>query len=166
MSKIDIVEALYALPDGVVVPRRKSCLIPLVILLAGVLLFVVNNTIPKSVDYTNLKSAVVLFGAVFVILGVVLLVLRMGKGGLAPFHAKDGCFLAKRVLKFEKQKQAQVVEFVKSGDIESLCNMPTDDVSVVTVVVYSSPKSSFCAVQPYEYHDFELHPLCGLKVIC
>lgn len=164
MSKVDVCKALYALPGGVVVQRRKSFLKPFIVFVVGILLLGVNAIIPGGADYVNLKSAIVLFGATFALLGVGLMILRMGDGGLAPFHKDDGCFLKSHVLKFDKQKQAQVTQLVRSGDFEKLCALPTDEVSGVTVVVYSSPRSSFCAAQPFEYCDFELHPLCDLNV--
>ena len=43
MDKIKICEAMYALPGGVVVKRRKSQLRAAVLFIAGVALVVVNN---------------------------------------------------------------------------------------------------------------------------
>ena len=54
-------EALYALPGGVVQPRRKPVALPLLVTIAGVAMKVANAMLPKSVEYANLKSALVLF---------------------------------------------------------------------------------------------------------
>ncbi|MBP3317579.1 MAG: hypothetical protein J6L01_03725 [Alistipes sp.] len=164
MSKTDICKALYALPGEVVVPRRKSFLKPVMIMLVGVLFFVVNTFIPGATEYINLKSAIVLFGAVLALVGLALIVLRMGEGGVAPYHTKDCCFLKEHVLKFDKHKNTQITELINKGDFETLMNLPKDDVSAITVVVYSSPKSEFCAAQAFDYFEFELHPMCEVKV--
>ena len=48
MSKRDISEALYALPDVKIIRRRKPLLVPVVLLIAGLALFAVNAFVESS----------------------------------------------------------------------------------------------------------------------
>ena len=164
MSKYDMCEALYALPGGVVVKRRKPIAMPTALLVAGVALLIINSQIEASAEMMNLKSALVLFGAVMAVVGAVILVLRMMGGAGAPYHAADGCYLKCKELKFNKEKSAQLRDLVNRGDFTTLRSLPEDGVSAVTVVMYSSPRSGFCAAQVFEYFELELRAVSQLRV--
>ena len=164
MSKYDMCEALYALPGGVVVRRRKPIAMPTALLAAGVVLLIINSQIEASAEMMNLKSALVLFGAVAAVVGAVILVLRMMGGAGAPYHAADGCYLKCKELKFNKEKSAQLRDLVNRGDFTTLHSLPEDGVSAVTVVMYTSPRSGFCAAQVFEYFELELRAVSELKV--
>ena len=164
MSKYDMCEALYALPGGVVVKRRKPIAMPAALLVAGVALLVINSQIEASAEMMNLKSALVLFGAVMAVVGAVILVLRMMGGAGAPYHSADGCYLKCKELKFNKEKSAQLRDLVNRGDFTTLRSLPEDGVSAVTVVMYSSPRSGFCAAQVFEYFELELRAVSQLRV--
>ena len=157
-------EALYALPGGVVVKRRKPIAMPAVLLVAGVALLIINSQIEASAEMMNLKSALVLFGAMMAVVGTVILVLRMMGGAGAPYHAADGCYLKCKELKFNKEKSAQLRDLVNRGDFTTLRSLPEDGVSAVTVVMYSSPRSGFCAAQVFEYFELELRAVSQLRV--
>ena len=164
MSKYDMCEALYALPGGVVVKRRKPIAMPAALLVAGVALLIINSQIEASAEMMNLKSALVLFGAVAAVVGAVILALRMMGGAGAPYHAADGCYLKCKELKFNKEKSAQLRDLVNRGDFTTLRSLPEDGVSAVTVVIYTSPRSGFCAAQVFEYFELELRAVSQLRV--
>ncbi|MBR2072951.1 MAG: hypothetical protein IJ976_04725 [Alistipes sp.] len=164
MSKYDMCEALYALPGGVVVKRRKPIAVPALLLAAGVAILVINSQIEASVEMMNLKSALVLFGAVAAVVGAVMLALRLTGSAGTPYHAADGCYLQCKELKFNKEKSAQLRDLVNRGDFATLRSLPEDGVSAVTVVIYSSPRSGFCAAQVFEYFELELRAVSELKV--
>jgi hypothetical protein len=42
--------------------------------------------------------------------------------------------------------------------------LPEDGISAVTVVLYTSPRSGFCAAQVFEYEDMEMLPTSDLVV--
>lgn len=165
MKHYDMCEALYALPDGVIRPRRKPLTIPLLLTIAGVVMLVVNSMISAETEYANIKSAIVLFGAVFVVVGIVLCAVRLGGNSCAPWHVQDGCFLKKEELKFVKERSSHVRDLVRKGDFATLRSLPEDGVSAVTVVVYSSPRGGFCAAQVFEYVDLEQQPVTDIKVM-
>jgi hypothetical protein len=137
---------------------------PAALLVAGVALLVINSQIEASAEMMNLKSALVLFGAVMAVVGAVILVLRMMGGAGAPYHAADGCYLKCKELKFNKEKSAQLRDLVNRGDFTTLRSLPEDGVSAVTVVIYTSPRSGFCAAQVFEYFELELRAVSQLRV--
>ena len=62
-------EALYASSNGVVVERRKSIIVPVLVLLAGLGVLAINLFIKNGDDANNLKSALVLVGGAITIIG-------------------------------------------------------------------------------------------------
>lgn len=165
MKNYDMREALYALPGGVVQPRRKPVALPLLVAIAGLAMMAANAMLPKNVEYANLKSALVLFGVLFALVGVVVCVIRFSGRSSAPWHVQDGCFLKREELKFVKERSSMVRDLVRKGDFATLRSLPDDGVSAVTVVVYSSPRSGFCAAQVFEYVDMELQAVCDIKIV-
>ena len=158
-------EALYALPGGVVQPRRKPVALPLLVAIAGVAMMVANAMLPKNVEYANLKSALVLFGVLFALVGAVVCFIRFSGRSCAPWHVQDSCFLKREELKFVKERSSMVRDLVRKGDFATLRSLPDDGVSAVTVVVYSSPRSGFCAAQVFEYVDMELQAVSDIKIV-
>ncbi len=165
MKNYDMCEALYALPDGIIRPCRKPVTLPLLIAVAGVVMLVINTMIPSQNDFTNLKSAIVLFGATFVLVGIIISVIRFSGSSSSPWHVLDGCFLKKEELKFVKERSSYVRDLVRKGDFTTLRSLPDDGVSAVTVVIYSSPRSKFCAAQVFEYVDHEVQPVDDIKIV-
>ena len=165
MKNYDMREALYALPGGIIKPCRKPVVVPLLVAIAGLVILIVNTMIPAEAEYANLKSAVILFGATFVLVGTIITVLRFKGNQNAPWHIQDACFLKKEELKFVKERSSMVRDLVRKGDFTTLRSFPDDGVSAVTVVIYSSPRSGFCAAQVFEYIDLELQPVDKIKIV-
>ena len=67
MDRNKICEAMYALPGGVVVKRRKSQLRAAVLFIAGVALVVVNNMYGAELT-NNMRSAIVFIGGLLILL--------------------------------------------------------------------------------------------------
>lgn len=162
MSKYDMREAIYSQSEGAIVPRSKSVVWPVVVTMVGVGLLVLNAMIEATVQNGNLKSALLLFGAVFAIAGVVMVVVRLSGASKAPYCVKDGCFLDKKELKFAKEQKNIVVDLLCKGDFATLRSLKQSDVSALTVVEYSSPKSRVVACQAFEYLELELRPVSDL----
>lgn len=163
MTKYDMCEAMCALPEGAVTMRRRSLVLPMIILFAGVALFVLNGLLDNSPELSNLKSAIVLFGAIFVLLGGAMSLIRLGKGGMAPWHIKEGCFLKKEELKFTKEDKLQVVDLLKRRDFATLRSISNGDISAVVVNIWSTPSGEFIAAQAFEYIDLELQPISDMS---
>ena len=165
MAKYEMSEALCALPGGAIECRRKSLAVPLVILLTGVICFVINYFVLGALDMPNLKSALVLFGAVFILVGGAMAFTRLAGHSTAPYHTKDHCFLHREELKFNKEHKATVMELLNKGDFATLRKIPSDGISAFMVVIYTSPKSGLTAAQAFEYVELELRPASELKIV-
>ena len=164
MSEYDMCEMIYAQAEGAIVPRRKSIVWPVAMTVVGAGLLVLNGMIEATVQNGNLKSALLLFGAVFAIAGIVMVVVRLSGASRAPYCVKDGCFLDKRELKFTKEQKNIVVDLLRKGDFVTLRSLQQSDVSALVVVEYSSPKSRVVACQAFENLELELRPVCDLML--
>lgn len=163
MSKRDIYEAIYALPDVNISRRRKPLTVPIALLFSSFALFALNFFIASTVEMSNLKSAVVLLAVILLLVGSVLLLVRLNGGADVPYHEADCCYLKREELKFNKDKKAYIATLIAKADFASLRLMKQDGVSAVTVVAYSSPKSGFYACQAFEYVELELRPICDMQ---
>lgn len=165
MAKYNMCEAMYALPEGKIIPHKKPITIPLLILIAGAALLAVNGWLLAGVDMPDLKSALVLFGAAFIMVGGAIACSRIAGNSTNPYLKNDGCFLKREELKFRKEQKPTVMELFGRGNFTNLRQIPSDGVSSIVVEVYSSPKSGFTAAQVFEYIDLELQPISELKII-
>lgn len=165
MAKYDMCEALYALPDGKIQPRRKPIAMPLMITLAGAAMVAVNIWVLAGYDMPNLKSALVLFGWVGIMVGGAMLASRLSGKSLAPYHKEDGCFLRREELKFNKDQKTTILELVGKGDFTTLRGVPSDGVSALVVEIYTSPRGKFTAAQTFESVDWEMVPVGEIKIV-
>ncbi len=92
MDRNKICEAMYALPGGVVVKRRKSQLRAAVLFIAGVALVVVNNMYGAELT-NNMRSAIVFIGGLLILSGMVMAAIQLFGSGGVPFHKDKHCYL-------------------------------------------------------------------------
>lgn len=164
MDKNKICEAMYALPSGVVVKRRKSLLVPVVLTLVGVALIVLNNLVGDSLG-NDLSSSVIFVGGMLAMVGVVLILLRVLGASGVPFHRDGRSYLRYDELTFERGIRSDVLACVNGGAIDDLLKIPRSQVPSVTVALYRTPDNRFAAMQAFEYADLEYKPLSELKII-
>lgn len=164
MAKYNIEEALCLASEGAVEMRRRSLIMPIVIFLAGVVLFVINGFMEGGADTDDLKSAIVLFGAVFILLGGAMSIIRINGGSMAPWHNEELKFLKKEELKFAKEDKNRVVNLVEQQDFSTLRQLKQANISAVTVTLWTSPSGRFTAAQVFEYEELELQPISKLVV--
>lgn len=165
MANYNMCEALYALSGGKITPHKKPLAMPLLITLAGVAMFVINGWVLAEADLPNLKSALVLFGATFAMVGGAILIARMAGKSTIPYNKGDGCFLKREEIKLDKEKKKIAIELVRNGDFASLRQISSSNISAIVVEIYFSPKGGFTAAQVFEYIDLELQPISELKVV-
>lgn len=149
----DFNEALCASSNGVVVERRQNIVVPVLVLLVGVALLVANYFIENGCDANNLKSALVLIGGAFALVGAALCGVRAFGGG-SPYHTKDNCFLVRKQYSFDRSQQENVVKAVEACDKSALDAIGESDIAGVSVICYYSPQSKFCAMQAFAYEEF------------
>ena len=153
MNIKDFNEALYASSDGVVVERRKSIIVPILVLLAGLTFLVANYFIESGEDANNLKSTLVLVGGLVTLAGLAYCAVNLFGGG-DPYHKGDKCFLVCKKYIFERAQIENVVKAVEMADKSALDAIKESDIAALSVICYYSPKSGYMAMQAFVYEDF------------
>ena len=156
-------EALYASSNGVVVERRQSIILPIIVFLAGVAILALNSLIKNGSDSNNLKSALVLFGGAISLIGGALCCMRTLGGG-APYYIKDNCFLVRKQYSFDRAQYNEVAKAVEKGDKSALDTIEESSIAGISVICYYSPKSDFCAMQAFAYEEFVYKAISELKM--
>ncbi len=164
MDKIKICEAMYALPNGVVVRRRKSLLIPVVLFVAGVALLMVNMSVGAELT-NNLRSALVFIGGGLALGGMITFVGRTFGAHGVPYYAQGRCYLRYDELYFERAHRDVVAQYVEAGRLQQLLAMNQTHVPAIAVAIYRTPDNRFAAMQAFEYTELEYRPLTGLKIV-
>lgn len=164
MNKNEICEAMYALPDRVIVKRRKPLLVPVLVLLAGAVLIVVNNVWGAELT-NNLRSSLVFVGGALAVSGLLILLARMlGSDGI-PYHRREKRFLEYEELYFDRECGRDVVRYVNDGDVRKVLALQRSRVPAVAVALYRTPDNRFAALQAFEYTDLEYRALSELKIV-
>ena len=162
MQKNDICEAIYTLPDVEILRYRKPLAMPIGLLILGLVFFAANSFVEPSIEMSNLKSTLVLIAIALVLIGGIILLIRISGNDNVPYHAGDKCFLKREELRFAKEKKAYISALVEKADFSTLRALKQDGVSAITVTLYSSPRSGFCAAQAFEYEELERKPICKM----
>ncbi len=157
----DFNEALYASSDGVIVERRRSIIVPILVLLAGVALLVTNYFIENGSDANNLKSALVLVGGAVLIVGIAMCGICIFGGGV-PYHKGDKCFLIRKQYSFDRSQRNEVVKAVEACDKLALDGIEESDIAGISVMCYHSPRSKYCAMQAFVYEEFVYNSITPL----
>ena len=164
MDKVKFCEALYASQGDVVVRRRKSAVVPAIVLAAGAAMLAINAFLPKDADLGDVKSILVLAGGIVAIVGIIMLAARMMGSGV-PYYRPGHTYLREQLLMFDGSQRTKVLEAVQSGDWKGLLSLPRRNISAVSVLFYATPDGSFVAMQPFEYAELEYRPLCEMKIV-
>lgn len=159
----DFNEALYASSNGVVVERRKSIIVPILVLLAGMALLVVNYFIENGSDANNLKSTLILIGGAVALVGVAMCGINIFGSG-APYHMGDKCFLVRKQYSFDRSQEKEVLKAVEAVDRLALDVIEESDIASISALCYHSPRSRYCAMQAFAYEEFVFKSITELQV--
>lgn len=159
----DFNEALCASSNGVIIERRKSIIVPALVLLAGIALLVANYFIENGTDANNLKSALVLMGGIVTLVGVTLCGIRAFGGG-EPYHTGDKCFLVRKQYSFDREQRDIVINAVEVCDKSALDAIDESDIAGISILCYHSPRGKFCAMQAFAYEEFVYKAITELKI--
>lgn len=155
---------MYALPGQIVVCRRRSLGLPLLLLSLGALLLIVNGS--YGGDFSkDVQSALVFTGGVAALAGVIALVVRIFSTEGIPYHCGAHCFLRYEELYFDRGVRSEVIRTVGEGAVDALFGLPRAHVPAVAVAVYHTDDRRFVAMQAYEYADLEYKPLTELRIV-
>jgi hypothetical protein len=164
MSISDLNEAIYASSNGVIVERRKTIIVPVLVLLVGVAMLIANYFVENGGDANNLKSTLVLAGAGVLLLGIILCgVAIFGEG--RPYHNVDKCYLTLKQYSFDRSQQKEVVKAVNSGEKRALAELEEGEVAGILAICYYSPNGKFVAMQAFAYEEFTYKPITELKIV-
>lgn len=155
---------MYALPGGMIVRRRKSLLIPVLVLLAGVVLIVVNNVWGAELT-NNLRSSAVFIGGALLVTGFLILLARVIGSNGNPYHSREKRFLQYEELYFDRGHGQDVTKYVNDGDLRKVLAMQRSRVPAVAVALFRTPDNRFAALQAFEYADLEYKPLTDLRIV-
>lgn len=163
MNKIKFYEELYA-SCSYIVARRKSIVLPILIIVAGIVLPLLSTILLSGEQFDNVNSVVILIGIAIAIAGGIMLLGRLsGKG--EPYHTKSGKFLTTRTLAYDRSRRSEVLKAMGSGDINALLSIPTCEVSALCLLLASLEDNSFAAAQLFEYAELEYRELSRVTVI-
>lgn len=165
MDKTLFCEALYALPDNIIVKRRKSVVMPVVAIALGALIVVTGYSLPESRSAADWHSSLLLTGAVVAIVGFVMLLGRLFGGEGHPCLGEVGEPLKISELSFARMQMREVMAAIDNGDMEALLALPESSVAAVTVALCRTSDGRFAVCQPFEYVELEYRPLREVKIL-
>lgn len=154
MIRQDICEALYALPNGVVQPRRRSVMMPLVIALVGVALLAAYFVMLNG-NAGALGMSLIVAGGTLVLYGLVVTVVRIASNDTVPYHAATKSYMIYRERLYAHENGAMLKEAVAAGDLKRIEAIETSNVSALTLAECRTKDGSIVALALYEYANYE-----------
>lgn len=149
----DICKALYALPGGVVKPRRRTAVKPVIITLIGAALLVINS---MAVEDSAGATAMTLITAGVILLGygIVATIVRLRSTATVPYDEEAKCYMHYRERYYNHELLPAVRRAIAANDTEGLEQLPTSNVSAIIVIEYRTPGGRRTAYALYEYKEF------------
>ena len=164
MIRQDICEALYALPNGVVQPRRRSVVRPLCIAFIGVAVMVAN-VIFTGFSNDALSMLLVVVGVSLVLYGIIAMMMRMVGDEQAPYHTPSRCYMKYREHYYSHEKLAELKVAISMHDIEHIDSIETSSISAITLAECSTKDGTMVAYALYEYDNYEDRLVGEVKII-
>jgi hypothetical protein len=149
----DICKALYALPGGVVTPRRRTIVIPAVAAAVGVVLLIINFL---AIDDSDSITAMTLIsiGVLLLLYGVITAILRLVSKQTSPYDVEAGCFMHCEEHYYDAKHLAVILKAMEHDDMEAIERLSETNISSLILIIYSSPAKMRTAYALYEYRDF------------
>lgn len=157
MNTENICKALYALPGGVVSPRRQSLTSPIIITIVGIA-FVVINYVALTDAPEALSMLMLTLGIGLLLYGALVLVMRLSNPKQVPYDNRSHSFFKYKERYFERELVAPIQQALGRGDTMAIDEMPTTNIAAVTLVEYRS-KSGIRAYCLYEYGESNYRPI-------
>lgn len=164
MDKNMLCEALYALPSGVVVRRKKSLMPSIGVLIFGLILLSIYFVNLDSMS-NNCSSSLVLVAGATLLVAVLMLLTRIFDVDGQPVLAATGKKLRYQECYFPPEKRSEIQRLVDEGALRHLLTMHEGSVSSIGVAVLYSEDKTVAAMQAFEYISFEYRPITGIRII-
>lgn len=162
MNRDNICKALYALPNGVVTPKRESIARQIVVGLIGLALLTVNLLfVDPSAD--TLSMALLTSGAGMVLYGIVVGAVRYNQEREVPYDNEARGYMSYRERYYDRAFIQPIIRALEYGDIEAIETMPTTNIASVMLVEYRSKYRR--AYSLLEYSEEEYRPIGKVKIL-
>jgi len=162
MNTENICKALYALPGGVVAPRKEGVTTPIVLAITGIALLIINSTV-LSDTADALSMTLLCAGIALIIYGIIAVMMRLNSSRRVPYDNEARSYMKCRERYYDRELVAALRRAIADGDIETIDSMPTTNIAAVTLVEYRSSRRR--AYGLYEYGEAEYRPLSEPKII-
>jgi hypothetical protein len=154
MKTNDICKALYALPGGVVEPRRRPVMKPVVLALIGVVLLILAMVAVEDKS-SALSMGLIVVGATLACYGVIVSVVRMSGSERVPYHLPSRGYMRYVERYYEREQLPKLLGALSRSDRAAIDAIPTGNVAAVTLVSYYAADDSLDVYAVYEYVDLE-----------
>lgn len=164
MIRHEICEALYALPNGVVQPRRRSVVKPLCIALMGVVAMVAN-VLFTGFSNDALSMLLIVLGVSFILYGIIVTMMRLIGNEQVPYHTPSGGYMNYRERYYSREALAELTAAIAKHDKERIDSVKTSSISAITLAECSTKDCSVTAYALYEYDNYEDRLVGEVKIV-
>ena len=164
MKNVDICEALYALPGGVVEPHRRPIVKPLAIAILGIVLLAID-IVAVAEESDALGMMLIVSGFVMACCGAVVSLVRLCGDDRVPYHIPSRSYMSRTERYYHRDQLFFIEAALARGDRAAIDAMPTSNVAMVTLVGYHAADDSLDAYALYEYVDMEYRIIGDVRII-
>lgn len=150
----DICKALYALPSGRVVARRRQLALPMAFIIVGAVLLTLYFTL-LSKNTEALGMTILVTGLATLLYGTLTIIMRMASNDTEPYDVMTGGYMKYHERYYDHAQKALLVAALKSGDMQRIDILQTSNISALTLAEYRTKDGSLRALALYEYIDYE-----------
>lgn len=164
MIEHNICEALYALPGGVVEPRRQPVCKPILATIVGAVLLFINFL---AIDDKSgaLGMTLMVAGITLLLFGIVVTIARLTSDKRIPYHTPSKRYMRYSERYYDRAQLEMLKKYVSSGDRLMIDSLQTSNVSAITLVEYHSVDDTLIAYAIYEYYEFDNRLISEIKII-
>ena len=164
MNDRNICKAMYDLPDGVIIKRRKPLTPYTVLVVVGFLLILFSDLDHSFVPH-SMSFAILALGVILLVAGGVIFAMRATQKYGTPCLRTTGRRLLHKEYGFDLKDRAKILEWIKAGDIERIVAHKESHVHSLIVTLYRTADNTFAAVQAFEYTDLAFRPATEIRII-
>ena len=154
MIRQEICEALYALPNGVVQPRRRSVLKPIVVALIGVVIIALDLLCVSS-DNDALTMMLIVVGGSLTLCGLLVVVMRIASNEQVPYHTPSKSYMNCRERHYSHSNLAELQAAIAMRDTERIESIKESNISAITLAECCTRDGSIIARAIFEYENYE-----------
>ena len=154
MNALEIREALYALPGGVVESRRRPIFKPIALVFIGIVLLVINFVAIDS-SMEALSMLLLVLGVGVMIYGIIVVVMRRGSEEDVPYHTPSKSYMRYSERYYDHSQLGKLQSAIESGARSEIDSIDTSNISAIILACYRSADGSIVAYGLYHYVDME-----------